>query len=412
MSDQSDIGVEYNELGLLLDADQLTMYSLDYMEEAIPGWVARPASPETIMMEANGQMASEVVAQAATVPDEAMAYLGTSIYGFPMLDGAPSRASATITFDPATPATTIFQGTEVAVPHPSGTTYLYETDRDVVAPAGGGTAALMVIASEYGAAQNGCFGISEFQEEFEGVVSIYVDTTTSGADPEDPTDYLARFSTYLSILTARPVLPIDFAHRAQLNPRVERAVALDLYQPASTAGGYGSPRTASAVTNVERCCTVVITAAAGATPPDDLMLEVWQDFEANREVNFLSYVIPPGANGVYTAIDVRATVHPYPGVADDDARTQVIDMIGQWLNPANWGAVPGTAAAQDWSTDNKVRIYEAVDWINRAAAIHYVVSVEMKKSTDPVGSWAATDITLTGAVPMPTLGAQPVITIG
>lgn len=412
MSDQSDIGPEYTDLDLLIDADQLTLFSIDYMEEAIPGWVAQPASPETIMMEANGQMASEVVAQAATVPDEAMAYLGTSIYGFPMEDGAPARGPATIAFAANTPAITIYQGTEVSLPHPSGATFLFETDQDVTAPAGGGTRTLNLIASEPGTDQNGCFGEGEFQEDFNGVQSIVAQQMDSGLDPEDPTDYLARFSTYLTILTARPVLPNDFARRAQLNANVGRAVALDLYQPSTAEGGSGTPRTASTVTNVERCVTVVITDEDGAAPSNQLMADVWADLEANREVNFLTYVIPPGANGVYTGIDVLATVRPYPGVSDTDAQTQAADQITQWLDPNNWGVVPGTAPAASWATDNKVRIYEAVDWINRAPGIFYVVSVQMKKSTDPVGSFAAADITLTGAVPMPKVGAYPVISIG
>jgi hypothetical protein len=409
VSDQSDIGTEYIDLGLLIDADQLTLYSLEYMETAIPGWVAQPANPETIMMEANAQMASEVLAQAASVPDEAMAYLGTSIYGFPMLDGAPSRGNATVTFAQNTPAMTIYQGTEVSVPHPSGTTFLFETDRDLVAPDGGGTLTCTLIASEYGSAQNGCFGIGEFQEEHDGVQSIVANTTLGGADAEESTDYLARFSTYLSILTARPILPIDFARRAQLNPGVERAVALDLYQPGSAEGGYGSPRGATAQTNVERCVTVVVTGPDGAAPDSVLMQDVWADLDANREVNFLVYVIPPGQNGVYTGIDVRATVHPYPGVDPADAQAQAADQIAQWLGASTWGVVPGTATAAEWAVDDKVRIYEAVEWINRATVIHYVVSVEMKKSTD--STWASADIQLGGAVPMPKVGAAPVITV-
>jgi hypothetical protein len=410
VSDMSDVGAGYEELDLLVDADQLTLYSIDYMEAAIPGWVAQPANPETIMMEANGQIASEVAAQAAEVPDEAMAYLGTSVYGFPMEDGAPSRGNATIVFAADTPATTVYQGTEVVVPHPSGATFVFETDRDITAPQGGGSASLVVIASEFGSAQNGCFGVGELQEEHEGVAAITVDTTTQGLDEEDPTDYLTRFSTYLSILTARPILPVDFARRAQLNPRVGRAVALDLYQPSTAEGGYGTPRDASSHTGVERCVTVVISNADGSAPPADLLLEVYNDLDANREVNFLVYTIPPGQNGAYTAIDVRATVRPYPGVTDADAIAQAEEQVRQWLNPANWGVVPGTAAAADWATDNKVRIYEAVDWINRASGVFYVVSVELKKSTD--STWSSTDIVLGGAVPMPTVGADPVITVG
>jgi hypothetical protein len=411
MSDQSDVGTtEYDELPLLVDADQLTIFSMDYMEAALPGWAGQPGNPETIMMEANAQMASEVAAQAVSVPDEAMTYLGTTVYGFPIEDGAPSRGDATITFAVTTPATMVPQGTEVSVPHPSGSTFLFETDRDVTAVQGGGTVPLVVIATEYGSDQNGCFGLAELQEEFDGVESIFVNTTINGLDPEDPTDYLGRFSTYLSILTARPILPVDFSRRAQLNPRVGRAVAIDLYQPSTAEGGYGTPRDGSTHIDVERCVTVVIMSNDGTPPPDDLLLEVWQDLDANREVNFLAYTIPPGENGSYTAIDVRAVVRPYPGVTDDDAIAQAQEQIRQWLDPANWGVVPGTAAAANWAIDNKVRIYEAVDWINRATGVFYVVSVEIKKSTD--STWSTTDITLGGAVPMPTAGNVDDITVG
>ena len=399
----------YEDLDLVADSDQLTLFSVEYMEQAIPGWVGMPGNPEMVMMEANGQMASEVVQQAMVVPDEAFTYLGTSIYGFPMLDGAPSRGAASIVFAVSTPATLIPQGSEVAVPHPSGTSFIFATDRDVTAPQGGGTLQLNVIATEDGADQNGCFGVSEFQEVWDGVSSITVTTTSQGTDPEDPSDYMGRFATYLGVLTARPILPVDFAARAMLNPRVERAVGIDLYQPATSEGGYGQPRGATALTNVERCVTTVIMAAGGTAPPDDLLLEVYNDLDANREVNFLAYVIPPGANGVYTGIDVRATVKPYPGVTNADAQADAAAQIAEWLSPANWGVVPGTGGAQQWAVDSKVRIYEAVDWINRAQSIFYVTTVEMKKSTD--STWAAADITLTGAVPMPKVGAAPVITI-
>lgn len=398
----------YDELDLVVDSDQLTLFSIEYMETAVPGWVSMPGNPETIMIEANGQMASEVAQQAAAVSDEAFTYLGTSIYGFPLLDGAPSRGAATITFAVDTPATLIPEGSEVAVPHPSGTSFIFATDRDVTAIQGGGTAQLEVIATETGADQNGCFGYGEFQEVYDGVESIVITTTAFGTDPEDPADYMGRFSTYLSV-PGRPILPVDHANRAMLNPRVERAVAIDLYQPSTAEGGYGQPRDASSHTPVERCLTTVIMAAGGAPPPDDLLLEVWTDLNANREVNFLEYVIPPGANGAYTGIDVRATVKPYPGVTNADAQADAAEQITQWLSSANWGVVPGTGASQQWAVDSKVRIYEAVDWINRAQSIFYVTVVEMKKSTD--STWAAADITLTGAVPMPKVGAAPVITI-
>lgn len=401
---------DYTELDLQMDSDQLTLFSIDYMETAIPGWVARPAGPETVMMEANGMMASEVVEQASIVPDEAMTYLGTSVYGFPMADGTASSGPATVVFGVDTPPTMIPQGAEVAVQHPSGTSYLFEFDRDIYAPEGGGEiTGFNVVAAEIGSAQNGCFGLGDFQETFDGVSSITVGTTIGGRDPEDPQTYLGRFSTYLSILNGRPILPVDHSQRALLNPRVGRAAALNLYQPSETEGGYGLPRGAESLEGIERCVTTVVTAEQGAPPPDDLLLEVWTDLDANREVNFLVYVISPGENGVYTPIDVMAEIHPYPGITDQDAIQMAIDQMNAWMNPEQWGLVPGATSHVDWATDDRVRLYEAVDWLNRAVGIHWVQNVFLKKSSD--ADWVAGDIILGGAVPMPSPGENMIFTV-
>jgi hypothetical protein len=401
---------DYVELDLQMDSDQLTLFSIDYMETAIPGWVSKPAGPETIMMEANGMMASEVIEQASVVPSEAMTYLGTSVYGFPMVDGRPSSGPATVIFNMDTPPTRIPQGAEVALQHPSGASYLFTFDRDIDAPEGGGeVAGFNVIAAENGSAPNGCFGLGDFQEMYEGVASITVGTTIGGRDAEDPTEYLGRFSTDLSILNGRPILPVDHSQRALLNPRVGRAAALNLYQPSTAEGGYGLPRGDVSATNVERCVTTVVTAEAGAPPPDDLLLEVYEDLDANREVNFLVYVISPGENGVYTPIDVMAEIHPYPGITDDDAIQMAIDQMNFWMDPEQWGLVPGATSHVDWATDDRVRLYEAVDWLNRAVGIHWVQNVFLKKSSD--ADWVAGDIILGGAVPMPTPGPNMQFTV-
>jgi hypothetical protein len=401
---------EYMDLDLQMDSDQLTLWSIEYMETAIPGWVSRPGGPETIMMEANGLMASEVIEQASQIPAEAMTYLGVTVYGFPVSNGASSSGAATIEFEPDTPATMVPQGAEVVVPHPSGATYLFEVDRDVWAPEGGGiVAGFNVIAAERGSAQNGCFGTGEFQEAYDGVMGITVGTTVAGQDEEDPLAYLGRFSTYLTVLNGRPILPVDHSSRARLNPRVGRATAVNLYQPSDAEGGYGLPRDAASHTNVERCVTTVITAVGGVAPPDDLLLEVWTDLDENREVNFQVYVLSPGENGVYTPIDVMAEIHPYPGVTDEDAIQMAIDQMNHWLDPEQWGAVPGTTSQVDWAVDDRVRLYEAVDWLNRAVGIHWVQNVMLKKSSDT--DWIAGDIVLGGAVPMPEPGPNMLFTV-
>jgi hypothetical protein len=403
---------DYTQLDLQLDSDQLTLWSIDYMETAIPGWVSRPGSPETIMMEANGQMASEVVDQASGVPDEAMTYLGTSVYGVPVVSGLSSYGAAEIEFAVDTPPTRVPQGAQVALQHPSGASYIFEVDRDVLAPEGGGVVnGFNLIATETGTAQNGCFGQGDFQETWDGALSITASTTVGGRDAEDAMEYLGRFSIYLSILNGRPILPVDHSQRARLNPRVGRATAINLYQPADTDGGYGLPRGPVALTGIERCVTTVITAEGGAAPSDDLMLEVYNDLYENREVNFLVYVIAPGENGVYTPIDVKADIHPYPGITDEDAIQQAIDQMNLWMDSEQWGLVPGTTSHVDWAPDDKIRLYEAVEWLNRATGIHWVENVMLKKTSEDDTAWVAADIQLAGAVPMPAPGDNLLFTV-
>ena len=69
-----------------------------------------------------------------------------------------------------------------------------------------------------------------------------------------------------------------------------------------------------------------------------------------------------------------------------------------------WGTPPG-ALAGDWVFDNTVRLYEAVEALNRAAGVHYVESVQIRKTG---GSFGTADIALKTPVGLPTPGALTV----
>jgi hypothetical protein len=97
-------------------------------------------------------------------------------------------------------------------------------------------------------------------------------------------------------------------------------------------------------------------------------------------------------------------VHPFPGYTPADVQAAAVAMLGQWLDPSSWGGQPTvtTDAVQQWATDNKVRIYEAVDWLNRAEGVYYVKSVQVRKVGD--AAWSDVDITLPGTVALPVSG--------
>jgi hypothetical protein len=392
---------DYLELPLIDDADALTELGLDYLQQMIDGYVARPANVETILVEANAQIGAEIVAQAALVPPIIFAYLGQNLLGIAPYPAAPAVGSADVTFA-ADAVVTLDAGAMIAVPNPDGNTYVFTLDDDVVSPAGGGVVTQTISALEAGANANGSYGSAELIDVVDGVASISVVTPTSGgADEETDDEYLDRLASAMTILAPRPILPSDHADFALLIEGVGRALAIDLLQPPASSGGVNTPTGKPAApwgpepngtTDVPRCTTVAITAEDGTAPPHALMQTVLDELDAAREVNFLNYVIPP----TYGVIQVQATIKAYPGFTAAEVQEQALAVLADWLNPLAWG----TTSA--WTQETTVRLYEAIDYLNRAPGVSYVVSVQLRKSG---GAWAAQDVVLSGLAPLPTFDA-------
>lgn len=394
---------EYQELALVDDPDALLEVGIDYMESSIEGFQARPGNVETILLEANSQIGAEIVAQAAQVPPLAFAYLGESLFGIPINEAVAATTMATITWAVDTPAVMIPAESMISVPHPSGEAVVFTTDDDVVAIDGGGDVVVALTALEAGSEANGAFGDAELIDIVEGVASIVVSEASGGVDEESESDYLDRLADALTLLAPRPILPQDFATMARQVPGVGRATAIDLYQPGTSdgpPGPVGAPLAGvNGVHNVPRCVTVAITAEEGQPPPLELMQSVWALLDARREVNFLEYVITPK----YTTIDVQATVRAFPGYTRADVEAAAREMASAWLSPASFGQPTATGGNDDlWVADTAVRLYEAVDWLNRAAGVSYVESVQLRKQG---GAFAAADVALTGVAALPLAGA-------
>jgi Baseplate J-like protein len=394
----------YIELDLMTDPDALVEVGVEHLEQVIPGFEARPGSVETVLLEANAQIGAEIVEQMTQIDPVIFGYLGEQLLGIAPYAATPAVGTATVTFAATTPAVMLAAGSLIGVPSPSGDPIAFATDEDVVAPDGGGQLTVGVTALEAGSAGNDCFGEAEPIDVVEGVESISVSTTTGGTDDEESDVYLTRLVESMRILAPRPILPADFSVMAQQVPDVGRATTLDLYQPATGQGGYGTPRGASPQTNVPRCATVVITAADGEPPPNSLLQSVQQQLDARREVNFLVYTIPPS----YTVIEVQATLVAYPGYDLAAVQANAEAQLAQWLSPSGWGTAPFGGTTTDpsaWVKDDKVRLYEAIDYLNRADGVHYVSTVALRVQG---GTFASNDITLSGPVALPRSGTHAI----
>jgi hypothetical protein len=393
---------DYIELPLVADPDALTEIGVEYMEGSIDGFELRPGNVETVLLESSSQIGAEIIDQVSLVAPSIFAYIGQSLYGISIQGSVPATATATVTFAADVPAVMLPAGSLISAPSPAGSPVAFATDDDLVAPALGGTLTVGVTALEGGSTGNGAFGLSELIDVIDGVTSIAVDGSIGGVDAESADEYLDRLADGLTLLAPRPILPNDFAAFARQVPGVGRAMSIDLYQPGTVdnVGGLhveGAPVLVGAgATPVARCVSTSVTGEGGAAPSQDLLHDVWLALDSAREVNFLAYVIPPS----YTTVSVQATVTAYPGYLPADVKSTVEGMLATWLDPDNFGSPPSSTGPQ-WAGDTVARLYEAVDWINRAAGVFYVSDVKLR--TSDVDPWVAADVPLAGkaALPLP-----------
>lgn len=401
----------YLELALIGDTTSLTATGLEYLETSIPGFTARPGNVETIMIEGAGQIAGELLDQAMIVPAEAFAALGTSVFGIPMLDGQQATTAAVVTWAVDTPASTLPADSQVGVSNGDGNIYVFLTDRDLVAPVGGGSQDVVLIARDIGSLLNNSFGACQMIDEVEGVESIIASGSGGGTDPESADEYLDRLSTIISLLAPRPILPEDHGAMASTVPGVSRVSVLNLYYPGTDArdadqavGDFDlwtpGPAPAEPEEDVARCTTVCIMGLGGTEPSIDLMQDVYELLDANREVNFLNFVMKP----TFISVDVKAVVTPYRNRTKAEAIESSTRMVTNWLSSVQFGLMPGTESDNEWNGDNKLRIYEVVDHLNRGQATWYVEDVFVKLSEDDELSWQNTDMDLDGVFAVPVLG--------
>lgn len=357
----------YIELDLMTDPDALTQVGIEYLETVIPGFEARPGNIETVLLEANAQIAAEIVEQVSPVDPLIFAGIGELIDVVPE-QATPATGTATITF--AAEATLLYPaGSLIAVPGPTGDPIVFATDDDALAPEGGGDVEVGVTALEDGTAGNDCFGESEPIDVVEGVETIVVSNTSGGADDEESDDYLSRLSEAMPLVAPRPILPEDFAAMARQLPGVGHAFALDLYQPASSEGGAGTPRTGSTEVDVPRCVTVVVTDESGGDPGDPILTSVFEYLDARREVNFLVYTIPPFPQ----PIDVAVEVERFAGYTDDEVEAAVLAEITAWLDPMTIFNDP----SGEWVGDDYVRTSELIERAGRPESVRWVFNAQL-----------------------------------
>jgi hypothetical protein len=359
--------------------------AFDYLQGEVPGWLPSPGNLEAWLVEALAQIAGELRALVALVPDSIFAYYGASVLGLPPYPAVQATAVTTWTAQDAA-GYQVEAGTVIAVTPPASQAgYAFAVDADFTIPAGQtSVAGVPCRALEAGAAASGLTGTVEVVDQLSFVSGVTLDQPTSGGQDAETADaYLARLSALLTLLTPRPILPQDFAILAQRTiPEVARAVAIDLYNP--DTGDTNCPR-----------CVSVAVCDNGGEPLDPATKQKVDDLlQAEREVNFLVFVLDP----TYTTIDVSFDVQSFPGYDPADVASRTIAALQTYLSPGSWGLPPyGDSSARSWINVTSVRYLEVAEQINRVDGVHYINTLAIGASGGALGQ---ADVALAGVAPL------------
>jgi len=379
-----DVPVEAEPVDLAGEAFQ-------YLEDKVPGWLPAEGNLESWLIESLAQIAGEERALIALVPDSIFAYFGGSIMGLPQHQAVAATGTTTWTAVD-NKGYTVDAGTLIAISPPALTdAYTFQVVATFQIPSGQTTVSgVQVQAIEPGAASSGITGPVQVLDQLVFISTVTLDAPTSGGvDAETMDAYLDRLSDLMTLLSPRPILPQDFAVLAQRSvDGVARATAIDLYNP-------GPPINA----NCPRCVTVAICDVNGQPCSAAIKQQVDDLLQSEREVNFLVFVVDP----TYTVIDVTYDAMAYAGYQSADVQAAVSQALADYLSPANWGVPPfGDTSARSWVNDTHVRYLELTEVVNRVDGVWYVKTLQLRVSG---GTFATTDVTLTGVAPMPQPGS-------
>lgn len=373
---------DYIDLGIVSDRGELAQSAFLKMQSSIPGWQPSPGNPDTLIIEGVSMIASDTANIAAIVPKAIFRYFGLNLLGFAPIDALPAIGTTTWTMKDAN-GYTIRAGTTVGLRNANGELKTYQVRADVVVVAGTSSTALGEVeieATESGSSSNGLTGTVELVDPLDFVTGIaLVATPTGGVEAETPSEYETRLSTELRLLSRRPVLPRDFETMAIQQPYVERALAIDGYD--AVAQTYNNARTV----------TIAVTDAVGL--PVTNKAAVQAVLQANREVNFLVYVI----DASYTEIDVIVDVHPIAGMNAAGVIADVRAALLTGLSPANYGQTP-SSNSNTWNNNTKVRYQDLVHIIRSVYGVQYINSITFGVHGGAMGT---TDVTMSGPAPLP-----------
>lgn len=144
----------------------------------------------------------------------------------------------------------------------------------------------------------------------------------------------------------------------------------------------------------EKTLSVAVVDEAGLALSTGVKAAVDALLEAERELNFVFWVIDP----TYSEIDVSATVKARPGFDAAGVEAACEQALADYFSPANWGLPgPNDNFPGGWRNQTAVRRFELIALLDNIDSVDYVTAVTLAVSPAALGT---SDLSLTGPAPL------------
>jgi uncharacterized phage protein gp47/JayE len=384
---------QYITYPLTADARDLMQRCFDYMAAKFPGWEPSEGQLDVAILEAVSSEAADIASLTTEVTKSIYRYFGAKLMGIIPEDAVAATATSTwVMIDNL--GHIIPDGTQVTLYDSTGNAVPFVTLGDVQVPAGNtstavGEVLLVAVVPGSDSTNVGSVGGTPTLVDILPFVDHIVQATVSvgGQDAESDDDYLNRLSQELQLIAPRPILPRDFATMARNVAGVQRATAIDGYNPADHTS------------NNQRMVTVVSLDNTGAAVSSTIKTAVQTYLQAFRETNFVVNVDDP----TLTAVDVTVNVLLANGYGSNDVQFRVQQAINDFLDPSTWGIDPSDDPndPSSWNNLTVVKYLELASAISAVPGVAYIISLAVGLNG---GAQASTDHTLTGSAPLPHAG--------
>ncbi|MBZ5736504.1 baseplate J/gp47 family protein [Nocardioides sp. TRM66260-LWL] len=353
------------------DPDAVIVEVLDAMADRMPGWVADESAPEVVLAEEIGRELAATNQLAVDSVTAAFAAFGETVFGVPAIPAASATIPVTVTVTAA--GDTLPAGFTVLGVGADGRDVAFNLPAAVTASSTSVTVTL--VAATPGTAGNGVPAgpLTIATATATALSATATAESTGGVDEEPILTYLDRLVAYTSSLRPGGVRAADVAALARTVPGVDRALALDLYDPATPA------------TPAERTVTVVPITATNTPVAAGISDQVLALLGQYREVNFRFFAAAP----TYTNLTIAYTAVAETGASPTAVQAAIAAAVTKWL--LAWGTTPGDPDA--WVNTPTVRFLDLARVVGSADGVAYIASLTLNGGTS--------DVTLSGAAPLP-----------